>query len=334
VFRANVRWLFVAAVWAGGALAAPAAAPPAAPRFPLLSKDDAWRLLPRQEPPLPVWARALAGSLPRTTAAMLELDRLHRAGNPLGPVLAGKLRWAAADEVGCAYARRYAEADLLRAGMSAAELKRLAGAARGLPTAERAALAFARKLTRAGHTVTDAEVAELIEHFGAEKVVAMAHTVAFANFQARIFLALGAQVEPGGPLPPLEVGFDLRSRPKAPPARPRWGDWRKTRATREAKAPPGWQDRSAAGLEASLERQKGRGLRIPLPGPERLARIPPEAKAQAARVIWTKVSMGYQPALTRAWFECMNLFHQEARLDRVFCNSCFWVITRSNECFY
>jgi hypothetical protein len=44
--------------------------------------------------------------------------------------------------------------------------------------------------------------------------------------------------------------------------------------------------------------------------------------------------MGYQPVLTKAWFDTMRLFHQEARMDRVFGNTYFWVITRSNECFY
>src|SRR5207302_1428453 len=117
------------------------------PRFPLLSSGEAWARLPRAEPALPAWARALAGSLPGTTSRMLELDHLHRAANPLGPALAGKLRWAAADAIGCGYARRYAEADLRRAGAWDGSLEQ----ARGLPKAERAALAFARQLTRAAH---------------------------------------------------------------------------------------------------------------------------------------------------------------------------------------
>src|SRR5438034_9049536 len=74
-----------------------AAAPPPARRFPMLSQDDAWQRLPWQGPPLPAWARALAAALPRTTVAMLTLDHVHRARNPLGTVLAGKLRWTAAD---------------------------------------------------------------------------------------------------------------------------------------------------------------------------------------------------------------------------------------------
>ena len=51
-------------------------------RVPLPSDSEAWQFLPKVEQgagqPLPVWARALARSLPRTTAAMLDLDRLHR----------------------------------------------------------------------------------------------------------------------------------------------------------------------------------------------------------------------------------------------------------------
>src|SRR5262245_8447665 len=81
----------------------------AVPRFPAASAEEAWSRLPLAAPPLPAWARTLAGPLPRTTAAMLELDHLHRAKSPLGPVLAGKMRWMAADAIGCEYGRRYAE---------------------------------------------------------------------------------------------------------------------------------------------------------------------------------------------------------------------------------
>jgi hypothetical protein len=265
---------------------------------------------------------------------MLQLDRLHRAGNPLGPALAARLRWTVADTLGCEYARQYAMADLRRTAVNEKEMKRLLGASADLPSADRAALHFAAKLTRAGHSVTDDEVAELIELHGAEKVVAIVHTVALANFQNRIFLALGVQVESGGPLPPLELPLDPTGGTTVPaPARPPWGQWRKMATTPSVDAVE-WESRTFTELEKALDRQKGRRSRIPLPGPDRLARIPPEAKGQASRVVWTRVSMGYQPALTRAWFECMRLFQQEARLDRVFANTYFWVITRSNECFY
>jgi alkylhydroperoxidase family enzyme len=312
-----------------------AADPPAVPRLPLLDNDEAWDRLPRANPPLPAWARTLAASLPRTTVAMLALDNLHRANNPLGPVLAGQVRWAAADALGCEYAKRCAEADLRRAGWTEKDLKRLAGKLPGLPPAERAALAFTRKLTLAGYSVTDAEVAELLQLFGAEKVVAMVHTVAHCNFQYRIFLALKVEVEPDGPLPPLDVRLDPAKRAKlAAPARVPWEEARKGKAAAESDTRADWDERTTSDLERALERQKERKSRIPLPTPEQLAQVPPESKEQASRVVWTTVSMGYQPVLTKAWFDTGRAFQDEAKLDRVFGNSLFWVVTRSNECFY
>ena len=46
------------------------------------------------------------------------------------------------------------------------------------------------------------------------------------------------------------------------------------------------------------------------------------------------MSTGYQPVMTRAWFACLGAFYEEAKVDRVFTNSMFWVITRTNDCFY
>jgi alkylhydroperoxidase family enzyme len=310
------------------------AGPPAAPqRLGAAGHDEAWALLPQERPPLPAWARAMVRSLPKTTGFMLELDALHRARNPLGAALAGKLRWAAADAIGCEYARKYAEADLRRAKVKEADLKALASDPGALPKAERAALAFARKMTVAAHSVTDEEVADLLKLYGAEKVVAIVHTLAYANFQNRIFLALRLDVEKGGPLPPFEGRLDRAARAKLQAPARSWGDRKELKAA-GADAPREWQERTVADLEKALAGQKDRKSRIPLPGARQLAKVPPEAKARASRIVWTKVSMGYQPELTRAWFETMGTFQSEARFDRVFSNTFFWVVTRSNECFY
>src|SRR4051812_43633062 len=94
-------------------------------RFPAAAPDKAWAQLPRENPPLPAWARVLVQTHPRTTGAMLEIDRLHRAENPLGAVLAARLRWVAADALGSEYGRATALADLRRAGASADEVRRL-----------------------------------------------------------------------------------------------------------------------------------------------------------------------------------------------------------------
>ncbi len=301
------------------------------PRLPALGNDEAWKRLPREDPPLPSWARVLAGPLPRTTASMLELDRLHRAENPLGTVLAAKLRRVTAEALGCEYARRYAEADLRRAGESDAEIARLAGSSSDVPETERLLLGFATKMARAAETVTDAEVATLLERLGPEKLVAVVHTLAHANFQDRIFQGLGVTVEPGGPLPPLALRFDAEKQKRvSAPARAVVA----TGAAAPSLAPPRWAARDIAEFRSALQQQKGRTPRIPIPEPGKLAALPPEARARATRIAWSAVSMGYQPRMTGAWFACMDTFQRESNLDPTFANSFFWVITRSNECFY
>src|SRR5262249_55342600 len=132
-------------------LAAGVSAGPGQARVPLATDEEAWKLLPPAEKGggqrLPAWARALVKGLPRTTAAMLELDYLHRAKSPLDGKLRGKLRWVAANANRCPYSEALAVADLRRAGLTDAELKVLQDDRASLPAPERALLAFARKLT-------------------------------------------------------------------------------------------------------------------------------------------------------------------------------------------
>ncbi|MBY0233044.1 MAG: hypothetical protein K2W96_27495 [Gemmataceae bacterium] len=299
------------------AMPAWAAGPPAPPRFPELSDKEAWKFLPREEPPLPVWARTIARSKPRTAAAMLRLDHFHRERNPLGKALAAKLRWIAADAMGCAYLRAYAEADLKKAG--------------GLEIAP-ALAEFARKMTKAAYTVTDDEVAALVKEHGEAKVVAMVHTLAHANFQGRIFLALGCRVEEGGPFPALDARFDEKRFPPAPP-RPDWKEVAKAKASPDPAFRPPWRPLTHAQAEEAMEEQKARKPRI-LPPKEFPGGIAADQKARAFRIAWTHTSMGHQPALVQAWFDAMAASGSERKIDPVFANTYFWIITRSNECFY
>jgi hypothetical protein len=236
-------------------------------------------------------------------------------------VLAAQLRWEAADAIGCEYAKAYAAADLKRAGSDPVQ---------GLDPDLRA---FARQVTANAAGVTDEQFAELLGRYGEEKMVAVVHTLAYANFQNRIFLALGVAVEPGGPLPPLDVQLDLDARAKlATPPRPSWDEIRAKKVA-VRKFVPGWPEQSDAALAKAMAEQKQRKPRIQ-PDPKRVAALPPVARPQAARIVWTAISMGYQPLLTKAWFDTMGTFQSEAKFDRVFSNSYFWVITRSNDCFY
>ncbi len=304
---------------------APAGAQDVPARPPILSDAEAWKRLPHAEKgagrPLPVWARALAATLPHTAAAMLELDYRQRALGPLDPKLRAKVRWAAARALGCAYGEAYAATDLLRGGGSRDDLRALDGDHARLPEAERLALAFARKLARAPHTATDEEVATLVRRYGEKRVVALVLLVAYASFQDRLLLALDLPVEPGGPLPPLEVAFapvpvgtSLAAPRTPPPARP-------------AALPTPVTTRAAGGtdlltLQKEIEKQRTRRPRIRLP------------RREPGAIRWGLVCRTYQPELAAAWALCRRNFGAEANQDPVFEASVFWVVTQARESFY
>src|SRR5262249_9628496 len=170
--------------------------------------------------------------------------------------------------------------------------------------------------------------------FGAEKLVAMVHTVAYANFQDRIIMALGVAVEPNGPLPPPDLRLDPEKRTKVPtPPRPPWDHVILVQSSAEIVPPLDWHDLAPADLGKCVDRQKERKPRVPLPGSERLADLAPAEKDSASRIVWTRVGMGYQPQMTRTWFDCMRTYQKESQLDEVFDNAVFWVITRTSDCF-
>lgn len=304
-------------------------------RLPMLTNEQAWKRLPgvpKSAEPLPAWARMLAGPLPLTTARMLELDALHRTGNRLEPRLRGLARWAAADANRCDYAKAVAAADLRRAGVTAAELRALVSDPSRLSPAERAALAFARKMMREAHAVTDEEMKQLLGFLGEEQVVALVALVAHASFQDRIFLATKVRVEPEDPLPPLTVQF-AKPKPKPPAAG-------KPLSTNEKKTLHGANGAGTSEewlrLQARLDRQRARPGRIRVPSKEevwkRLGKGHPGL--WQTDIYWSRVCYGNQPELTEAWFACAAAFREETKLERLFEQSLFWIVTRSLQCFY
>ncbi len=307
-------------------------------RVPLVEDRQAWKHLPPAEKgagqPLPAWARALAVSLPRTTAAMLELDFLHRARSPLDPKLRARIRWEAAHANRCAYTEAYAAADLRRAGLDDAAIRALAADPAQLPAAERAALAFARKMARAAATVTDEEMAQLIKFHGEKKVVAMVLLLAHANFQDRLANTLGLAVEEGGPLPPREFRFAGKSA-RLPPA-PRRPPDGKPAPVPERVADADWRALDFDRLQKAMTGQRARPPRIRVPAWEAVRGYLPATypKDRPLRIRWSRVCLGYQPELASAWSACLRTFAEESRQDRVFEESLFWVITRTLHCFY
>jgi alkylhydroperoxidase family enzyme len=299
--------------------------------MPVLSNEEAWKRLPGAPPAveqLPVWARMLAGPLPLTTARMLELDALHRTGDRLDARLRGLVRWAAADANRCDYAKAVAAADLRRTGVGEAELQALIGDS-GRLSAEQAALAFARKMMAEAHAVTDEEVRQLLQYFGEERLVALVALLAHASFQDRIFLAAGVPIEPSGPLPPLTVSFA-----KPDPKGPAHGTAPAATAAKTPMSPAASAE--WLGLQERVGQQRARVGRIRVPSREEMLKRLGENHPAAwqAGIHWSRVCYGFQPELTDAWFACVAAFRQEAKMERVFEQSIFWVVTQSLQCFY
>ena len=309
-------------------------------RLPSLNDEEAWKRLPKAEKgggrPLPAWALALADALPRTTAAMLELDYRHRALSPLDARLRAKVRWTAAHANRCAYSEAVALADLERAGASGAERAALTAGAADAPPAEMAAVAFARKLTLAADTVTDDEVKELRRLYGDDKVVALVLLLAYSNFQDRLILSLGVGSEAGGPLPPLDAVFAKGGpAPAVPPRKP--PEAAPDLAVQITVSDPDWKNLDFDALHKRMDGQRGREPRIAVPAWDDVKKRMPAGyplPEHPLRIRWSLVCMGYQPELAAGWSACTRAFGEEAKQDRVFEESLFWVVTRSLRCFY
>jgi alkylhydroperoxidase family enzyme len=306
-------------------------------RLPMLDDREAWNRLPLVGPdagkPLPEWARVTATSLPGTTAAMLELDYLHRVKSPLDAKLRAKMRWVAAHANRCEYIENQALDDLRRAGGTAAEVKQLQGGPTTWPSKDRPALTFADTLTRSAFQVTDDDVARLVKEHGEKQVVAMVLLLAYANFQDRLLLTLGCSPRPEGQtFPPLELRVDRDRLAKVP---------RMARVLPPESAPPilepdpEWSAFDFERLQRQLSTQKERPGRVRVPSWEEVQKgLPPGAPTRPIHIKWSLVCMGYQPQLASAWSACTRTFGQEAKQDRVFEESLFWVVTRSLQCFY
>jgi alkylhydroperoxidase family enzyme len=315
------------------------------PAYPLLNNEECWRHLPPAESgsgqPLPTWARALAAHLPGTTAALLRLDFLHRAHSPLDPKLRAQMRWVAAHANRCAYTEAQAAFDARQAGVTPSRLDALPrGEVSGIPSADRRALEFARKMTLASSMVTDDEFVALVKDFGEKDVVAMVLLLAYANFQDRLVTCLGSPPEPEGPRPPLEVVFHPGTLQGHMPGFPRSrSELGKSTGKDQVEDDPAWARVGYDELQARMERQRNKTTRVRVPTWDEVARgLPPDfpSYARPVRIVWTLVCLGYQPELAAAWETLMRAASAESlgKYDRAFSQSLFWVVTRTVDCPY
>jgi alkylhydroperoxidase family enzyme len=318
-------------------------------RVPVLTDAEAWEKMSYIEKEsnrrLPVWVRALAVSLPKTAAAMIDLDYAQRMESTLPPQLRAKLRWIAADALRCDYGKAYARFDYLQAGGKAEDIDDLPRQLDKLPEAERLALRFVRQLVEAAYTVSDEQVARLVELYGEKQVAAIVLVAAYANFQDRLLLALGVSMEADGPLPPVKVRF----RKSSPPNKVVEAKMEKheRQVSPPAKNPPlvperiddpEWTAISFETLRQRLDKQIARRqARVRIPSWETVRDNLPDnvpKPEKPIRIKWSLLTYGYQPRLTAAWLGGLRTFRQESDLDAVFHESLFWVVTRSLQCFY
>ena len=304
-------------------------------RFPLLTDEKTWPLLPKPEAaaarPLPTWARTTARTLPRSTAIILELDELHRTKNPVDARARFMARWVVADALRCEASKTLALADLKAAGATPAEIEALTGSRPGLPAETQRLLSIARQLTVAAWKITDEEMAAVRADLGDPKLVAFVQFVGFANFQDRLILSLGL-----GDEPTVATPDGLRFK------RP-WegGEVPKRPALKESAADPkpptvadaDWRTFDYAKLQKEMAAQKAREPRVSVPTFEDVKRFLPK-DAKPVRIKWSLVCMGHSPVLAGPWGGMLRMFAEESKQDRVFEELLFWVITRESQCFY
>lgn len=305
--------------------------------FPQQSADEFWQKAPQYRGPIPRWAQVFSVSLPQTTHAMLRLDEFHRRRNPLGNRLAALLRWQVAVSLQNDYARAYAEFDLRQSGWDDAKIADLNQQRSELSPQQKLCLQLAHKLSVAAYQVSDAQLESLRSELGNADTVALVQTIAFANFQIRLFAALDVNLDAAEPLAAFAVPA------VGPAAEHEWGELPDRKpmddlyltATQQVYDPPAAFENSAtANFQLQLQQQQQRTSRIAMPGPDQIARLDAADQQSANRIAWSRVAYGYQPEMTRQWFACLRAYQQEAKPDSLFLNSVFWVVTRSNECFY
>ena len=97
--------------------------------FAPLDNTEAWKRLPDavtgNQAPLPCWARMMASVVPKSTAALLELDLPQRTASPIDPGLRAGMRSVIAAANQCDYAQRASMLDAQVAGVATANLEGL-----------------------------------------------------------------------------------------------------------------------------------------------------------------------------------------------------------------
>lgn len=307
---------------------------------PSISDAAAWELLPQSvrgsDLPLPNWAKAIAMELPRTAAALLELDYAHRMQSPLEPRLRAKIRYVIADANGCEYARQTALSDLHRAGADDEEVTRLLDGIDAWEPAEQDALLFARQHSLDAAAIDDTLFERLRERYGDRGAAAIVLLGAYGNFQDRLLLGLAIPAEGSEPLGPMDIRFDPAVFQAEPILPPHHSLAKLITGGVDVIPDDGtWSEISYSELQVRLDEQRRRQQRLPTPSwDDVVSQLPEGFSSHPTRIVWNLVCLGYAPDLAIPWMKATRTMWAEAGQDRVFEECLFWVQTRTVQCSY
>jgi alkylhydroperoxidase family enzyme len=154
--------------------------------------EEMWTAAKTRKPTLPVaegsgpqWERVLA-AFPKSNASRISGMKAAAEKGLLSPRIKAEISWAAARTDRAWYAAAVARERLKAIGFTDDQVFALDGDNKSLPEAERAAIAFARKLTAAPATVTDVDVENLRKLFKDKEVAEIVHHVCNAAFFNRV----------------------------------------------------------------------------------------------------------------------------------------------------
>lgn len=176
---------------------------------------------------VPGWGGGPSRSRPASTTALLNSLQAR-------PDYGFKTRlfWIVSRGNDCQYCLGHQELKLRRVGMSDDQIAALDCKWETFPKAERAAIEFAHKLTMSPHTLGEADIAKLKEHFPNKDIIDIAYTVARYNAVNRWTASTGIPQDQsfGGeehsqldtPTSPEFASIPSRVAPANVPPRPEW----------------------------------------------------------------------------------------------------------------
>lgn len=305
-----------------------------------LSDEQAWKMLPElatgEKTPLPNWIKPFVLQMPRTAAAMLELDAAFRTQGPLDAALRAKLRWIVAHANQSAYGEALALLDLRNAAGPNARIAEFTGTPEKWPDELKAEFEFVRTLTLAAPTLSDSLFEKMRVKYGDQGVAAMVLLTAYGNFQDRVLLGLNVPIDREGVLPPCKVKFAEGAIQVSPLTPSNNGTATYLNQGNSIAAEnKSWSALPYLQLQARLEKQRDRKPRLPVPiWDEIKGKLPAAMAARPTAIRWSLMNYGYAAELAIPWTLTTRTHWAENPCDRILEESLFWIQTRTIECNY